>query len=311
MIIKMVKREYSANGTYRNMEGEIMNARSGLLLGLVLLGLLCAIGTAAADNTTSPPGLQPVNDIPAYNGTIGASSPLYGLKIAFENLDDSFTFNQTERLEKEMGHADLRIAELKSALAANQTSAADLALDQYWQNLNQTERTLDGFNTTGTRAEPTGTGLGHAQDMLVNHQVVLENVLLSHPGDPALARAYNTSRDLEMKFEQTTRTRFEQLQGADNRTWLRAEPLSPGRDNRTPSGALPADQEVRYGLSVNRDVAGAGNQSWQPGTQTSRQDGNRPVIKENRIETGNRTGVSTGNDNNNRNEGLDTGFRTR
>ena len=107
-----------------------MNTKIGVLLALVALGLLCAIGPAAADNTTSMQGMQYANDIQPYNGPIGPDSSLYGLKLAFENLDESFTFNQTERLEKEIDHSDTRIAELESALAANQTDAADRALDQ-------------------------------------------------------------------------------------------------------------------------------------------------------------------------------------
>ena len=75
--------------------------------------------------------MQLVDGIQPYNGSIGADNSLYGLKIAFENLDDSFTFNQSERLEKEINQTDLRLAELEGALAANRTDAADRALDQY------------------------------------------------------------------------------------------------------------------------------------------------------------------------------------
>ena len=52
-------------------------------------------------------------------------------------------------LEKEIDHSDTRIAELESALAANQTDAADRALDQYRYNLNQTQQTLSQLNDTG------------------------------------------------------------------------------------------------------------------------------------------------------------------
>ena len=134
-----------------------MNTRSGVLLGLVVLGVLCAIGTAAADNTTGTQGMQPVDTIQPYNGPVGADSSLYGLKIAFENLDETFTFNQSERLEKEIDHSDLRLAELEGALAANRTDAVEQALDQYWQKLNQTGQTLGLFNGTGSMPVYNGT----------------------------------------------------------------------------------------------------------------------------------------------------------
>ena len=75
--------------------------------------------------------MQPVDTIQPYNGPVGADTSIYGLKIAFENLDETFTFNQSERLEKEIDHSDLRLAELEGALAANRTDAAEQALDQY------------------------------------------------------------------------------------------------------------------------------------------------------------------------------------
>ena len=126
-----------------------MKTRFGMLVALVALGMLCAIGTVAADNTTSTQGLQPANNIQPYNGPIGPGDSLYGLKLAFENLDDSFTFNRTDLLDKQVDQASLRLSELEAALDANQTDAANLALDQYWQKMNQTGQTLALFNETG------------------------------------------------------------------------------------------------------------------------------------------------------------------
>jgi hypothetical protein len=324
-----------------------MNTKFGVLLGLVALGLLCAIvGTAAADNTTSTQGMQLVNDIQPYNGPIGANNSMYGLKIAFENLDDFFTFNQSERLAKEIDHADLRLAELKEALAANRTDAADRALDQYWQNLNQTERTLDrfnetppmpAFNGTGSIPAPIDTGLMHVQDMIIKHQVVLENLLSSHSGNPGLTRAYNNSRELELKFEQKTQTRFERIQDADNRVWLRAEHLSSGAQNPTQNRTIPTNVEGRYVPPVNRMVPEVWNQSLEKTGQTwnrteqfpretnqSSQDQHRPAIQvipshgqspsndqENRNGNGSGTGGWTDNGNSNRNSNWDTKFHNR
>ncbi len=250
-----------------------MDTRFCVLLGLVVIGLICAIGTAAADNnTTSSQGMQFVDDIPPYNGSIGADSSLYGLKIAFENLDESFTFNQSERLAKEIDHADLRLAELKGALAANRTGAVDQALDQYWQKLNQTERTLDRFNGTrpitmpvvngtGSMLAPVDTGLVHAQEMVLRHQVVLENLLSSHSGNPGLSRAYDNSRNLEQKFEQKTQTQFERIRDTDNRTWLLTEYMSGGPQNGTQDRNIPPSAEQRPGLTATRIIPVTGDQN--------------------------------------------------
>jgi hypothetical protein len=125
-----------------------MKTRFGMLVALLALGMLCTIGTVAADNTTSTQGLQLANNIQPYRGPIGPDSSLYGLKLAFENLDDSFTFNRTDLLDKQVDQASLRLSELEAALDANQTGAANLALDQYWQKMNQTGQTLALFNET-------------------------------------------------------------------------------------------------------------------------------------------------------------------
>jgi hypothetical protein len=323
------------------------NTKFGVLLGLVALGLLCTIvGTVAADNTTSTQGMQLVDDIQPYNGPIGANNSMYGLKIAFENLDDFFTFNQTDKLAKEIDHADLRLAELKEALAANRTDAADRALDQYWQNLNQTERTLEwfnqtspipAFNRTGSMPAPIDKGIMHVQDMIIKHQVVLENLLSSHSGNPGLARAYNNSRELELKFEQKTQTRFERVKDANNRIWLRAEHLSSGAPSLTQNRTIPTNAEGRYTPTVNRMVPEVWNQSWQNTGQTwnrtvqspretnpSQQDQHRPAIQvipshiqspsnnqENRNGNGSGTGGWTDNGNSNRNGNGDTRFPNR
>ncbi|MGA2698876.1 MAG: DUF5667 domain-containing protein [Methanoregula sp.] len=247
-----------------------------MLVGLMVLGVLCAIGTAAADNTTSTQGLQPVDTIQPYNGPIGADSSLYGLKIAFENLDETFTFNQSERLDKEIDHSDLRLAELESALAANRTDAADRALDQYWQKMNQTGQTLElfngtgfmpgynetynrtwpmsGFNGTGPMPSPFDDALVHAQEMILSHQIALENLLLSHPDNPGLARAYNNSHALEQMFEQKTLTQFELSRDADNRAMFRAEYLNSSSQNQVWNQTIPAYTQRGQGFNVNGTI---------------------------------------------------------
>ena len=280
------------------------NARFCILVGLMVLGVLCTIGNAAADNTTGTQGMQPVDTIQPYNGPIGADSSLYGLKIAFENLDEAFTFNQSERLDKEIDHSDLRLAELESALAANKTDAADQALDQYWQKMNQTGQTLElfngtgfmpgyngtynetynrtwpmsGFNGTGSMPSPSDDVLVHAQEMILSHQIALENLLLSHPDNTGLLRAYNNSYALEQKFEQKTLTQFEISRDTDNRPMFRAEHLNSSSQNQVQNQTIPAHTQRGRGFNVNETIPAEWNQTGERDRAILR--GNEPVLAE-------------------------------
>jgi hypothetical protein len=210
-----------------------MKISTGIFTGLVVLGLLCLSGIAAAQATAADTsGTVITDDIQPYNGPIGVDNPLYGLKLAFENMDESFTTNQTERVEKQVEHGRLRIAEVKEELALNQTDLAQHALDLYWQKMNLTETTIAQFQSNTT-------GLFHAQEEIAKHQYVLEQLLLSHPNNTGLQRAYNNSLDLEEKFAEKTAFRFNRTMERDNRTILRAfhfgqnEPDNHGRPFET------------------------------------------------------------------------------
>ncbi|MEN6442879.1 MAG: DUF5667 domain-containing protein [Methanoregula sp.] len=169
-----------------------------------------------------------------YDGPNGPGSAMYGFEIAMENLDETFTFNQTERLNKQMDHAQLRIRETIRELALNRSDRADEALDLYWQKLDQTQETLAPFD-----ANPTD--LLRAQEMIVQHQTVLAGLKLSHPNNTGLIRAYNNSRLLEQKFEE--KTLMNTLRNMD-------------RNEKTTINTIR--QETEY---QNRDGTGAGNQT--------------------------------------------------
>jgi hypothetical protein len=156
-----------------------MKTSKGIFTGLLVLGLLFLSGMAAAQEDTSASdtsGTILVDDVQPYDGPIGADSPLYGLKIAMEDIDESFTSNQSERVDKQIGHARLRIAEVRRSLELNQSDSAQQALDHYWQKMNLTETTIAPFRSNAT-------GLIHAQEQIAKHQFVLEHLLLSHPNN--------------------------------------------------------------------------------------------------------------------------------
>ena len=262
----------------------------GVLLLLAAFGVLCIIGPVAADNNT-PQEMPDATGIQPYTGPMGPDSSLYGLKLAFENLDESFTVNQTERLEKEINHSDMRIAELEGALATNQTDAADRALDRYWEKLNQTEETLAQLNAipvspdqgsgnrsavggdrnmtaAGSAGRYTSTGgispgtdsLATARQMILRHQAVLESLLVLHPGDPGLARAYNTSLDLEQKFDNRVQVSNVAIREEGNHSAYRAQPITTPVETRSYSGRSWNETRENPGSG---QFQGPANQTWQ------------------------------------------------
>jgi hypothetical protein len=213
-----------------------MKINSRILAGVIALALLCSVGiTSASDNVTTAETTAAVIqdtsvsdeivDIPPYDGPIGADSPLYGLKLAWEDLDESFTTNESERINKEMDHARLRLSEVRRELEQNRTDSADNALNLYWQKVNLTQMRLEYLGSNAT-------GLLHAQEMHTKHQLVLEELMLSHPNNTGLARAYNNSLGLELKVEEKTQTRFERVMEKNNKTIVKAYRIEVQTENR-------------------------------------------------------------------------------
>jgi hypothetical protein len=198
-----------------------------VLAGIVVIALLCSVGTvtALADNSTRIQSADGVSDTTEpYNGPIGAGSPLYGLKIAMENLDETFTFNDSQRVEKQIDHGNIRIEEVQRELQLNRPDIAERALEQYKQKLNLTEGSLVPFSTNTT-------GLLHAQEMITRHQEVLANLILKYPNNTGLIRAYDNSCSLELKFEDKTEMRFTRSPEKDNKTVYKAVRLQIQKHN--------------------------------------------------------------------------------
>jgi hypothetical protein len=208
--------------------------------GILLIALLCGIGAAAVQESSADlngAGLVP-GDIRPFEGPIGADNPLHGLKLALEDLDETFTFNNTRRVEKQVIHAQLRIAEFRSELELNRTRSADRVLDLYWQKLNRTEGSLAAFGSD----EP---GLLQAQEMIALHQTVLGSLLQSHPDIQGLSRAYNNSLSLGERFSQKTAMKFTRVMGKDNKTIIRTERADIREQSRAGNNVTPAETMMR------------------------------------------------------------------
>lgn len=280
-----------------------MKTRNILAIGLVVLALISTIGitTAASENQTDN-RTETTFESPAPSGTmIGPDNSLYGLKIAFENLDESFTANQSELLEKQINHADNRLTELRRELAGNKTDAADRALELYRQKINQTDTVIGQYDPSETGSQPGADrrGLEHAREMIAKHQSVLENLLNAHPDNPGLSRAYNNSLALEQKFENKLKQRGEnrngQVSGQNNTPWQTNPDLG---QNRT----------IEQGGPRTGDDGRAGNLTWRntginqtvgtskPGPDKTTQNGQGNSMRT--IGSGNNTTVNPGNSQN-------------
>jgi hypothetical protein len=244
-----------------------MKNRHIIFAGIGIIALLWCAGTVAAleDNPAAVQGTDSFSvDIAPYNGTIGPDSPLYGLKVAMEDLDETFTFNDTQRVEKQVDHAQTRISEVRRELELNKTGYAERALEQYRQKLNLTETSLTRFRSTTI-------GLLHAQEMIASHQSVLAHLLPQYPNSTGLARAYNNSLAVEKKFGEKTQMRFDRFAGKNNKTFLKAVKLEirkqnpAGGDTTAPAVTMAqAGNETRDRIKNKQDDPTVNTTSYHP-----------------------------------------------
>lgn len=190
-----------------------MNIKGIIKAGMILLVLgfaLNIIGLASASDGTE----DLVDDIQDYNGSVGPDNALYGLKLAFENIDESFTWNATEKLGKKVSHSRLRIAEAKTELKKNNNEAAGKAFEHYKEKVTETEESI-------SKIPGNDSGILNAQKMIEKHQYVLEQLLESHPNNTGIQNAYNRSLELKDKFEQKTERKIERIQTSEGKKILR------------------------------------------------------------------------------------------
>lgn len=188
-----------------------MNTIRLTVTGIILLAFtLNIIGSAQEDR--SPDEL--VDDIEEYNGSIGPDNALYGLKLAFEGLDESFTLNTTEKLEKKIYHSRLRISEAKTELKKKNDEGAKKAFEYYEEKMKETEYSI-------AEEKDNDSGMLNAQKMITKHQYILERLLELHPNNSGLLNAYNNSIELENMFEEKTDRKLERIQTKEGRHYLK------------------------------------------------------------------------------------------
>ncbi len=192
-------------------KGEIMRLKDITLTGMILLLLAFITIAGATDQNTTGNETQDVNvtgtttktltstpteladDEDSAKGIFGPGHLLYRLQIAFENMDEVFTYNASEKLGKQVSHARHRINEYRAAIKRNDIEAADIALAEYGIKINDVDDSVSKLSDKDT-------GFINAQQMILKHQFILENLSISHPNSTGLQKAYNNSKNLQTKF---------------------------------------------------------------------------------------------------------------
>lgn len=183
--------------------------------------------------------IDDTDDIPPFRGAVGPEHALYELKIAFGNIDETFTYDNSERLGKQVSAARHRIAEVRAELDRGNEEAAGLALGHYKNKTDEIEATLD-------ESDIDATGLMHASQMMLKHSNVLHNLIQQkdHEGKSVkgLMNALNNSLRLEEKFklhiENKAKIKVDQTHGKGPQTEMEADNVSPyemkgsDKDNR-------------------------------------------------------------------------------
>jgi hypothetical protein len=193
-----------------------------------------------------------VDDIDEYNGTVGPDNALYGLKLAFESIDESFTWNASEKLGKKVAHSRLRIAEAKTELKKNNNEAAEKAFERYKEKVNETEESI-------SRISGNDSGILNAQKMTKKHQFVLEQLLESHSNNTGLQNAYNRSLELEDKFERKTERKIERVRTSEGKHVIREikkEKKDEKKNDEKKNDEKKDDQKDSQELKITAKITG-------------------------------------------------------
>ena len=158
-------------------------------------GKTIAIGVMVMLVMSFTPVSAAQEDVPPYQGRFGPDNALYGLKIAFENIDEAVSLSADAKLDKQAVHAEERIAEARAMMEKGKHEAAEKAMDGYTAK-------AAAIDATATKPDVTEEGLQHARLMIRKHERVLHGLI----GDPdmpeqaksALQRAVENSKAVDM-----------------------------------------------------------------------------------------------------------------
>lgn len=123
---------------------------------MILLMLVAIMPSTTAQSNTSA-------GIVAYNGLIGADSPLYSIKLYAEKIEIYITTDNNEKLKKEIAYAERRLSEARAAIQANNSAAIDVAMNEYSNELIEINNTLVSGNADSNAYAEVSPELGLCQ----------------------------------------------------------------------------------------------------------------------------------------------------
>lgn len=152
-----------------------------LVMAFVVLMLLAAIPA---------PSLAASGKIAPYKGMVGADSPFYGLKLFVQHVDESLAGSDSAKLQKQLDHAQERLSEAAAASEGNNTAAAGAALDEYGQEINGLNTTMEASDISEEQYSEVGPQIDDQQQAL---QGMIENGSVPPNLRKGLEGAYNNT----------------------------------------------------------------------------------------------------------------------
>ncbi|MDF1531934.1 MAG: DUF5667 domain-containing protein [ANME-2 cluster archaeon] len=142
-------------------------------------------------------GDDETDDISPFEGAVGPEHALYGLKIAFGNINETFTYNSSERLGLQVSRARHRIAEARAEIKKGNDDGAAIALGHY-------KKTMDNIGVTVNGSDVNDTDLVKANGKMSKHQNALQYMVQQKKAQgknvEGLTDALNGSLMVQMKF---------------------------------------------------------------------------------------------------------------
>jgi hypothetical protein len=186
-----------------------MHHNRTMLRGLALIALIFSLLLCSTMAQTVASTDSLVDDVPEYQGTLGPDSIFYGMKLAMENLDEAFTADETERMEKMMVHAELRISETKTMLKYREVTSADRAMEAYQEKLNQASGELD---RPGVNEED----LVPVQKTMFRYHAIIQDLQSAYPDSATLAEILDDSTAVQDQFTERTKVKIQRKEAGGN-----------------------------------------------------------------------------------------------
>jgi hypothetical protein len=139
---------------------EVMYMKYKLIAAFIALAMLAAlVPVTQADSG----GIKP------YKGLIGADSPLYPVKIFVQNMDVTLTFNNTDKMNKQVNYANERVSEMLAGEEENNSEAIEAAANEY-------VNVMDGLEETTQAEDIDQAAYADLQPIFVHHMDCIGNI---------------------------------------------------------------------------------------------------------------------------------------